>query len=721
MVKKFKKKDPHYQREKKKYADPLPSREFIIDHLEEINTPCSPKQLAASFGLKNAQLVGLNRRLRAMERDGQLRCNRKGCYGLLNKLELVHGTVQAHRDGFGFLLPDDDGQDIFLPTRQMNGVFNGDSVVVRVVRTNARGRREGAVVEVLEHNTKQLVGKLCNEGGIWFVSPDSRHMPQDVLVSAEDLKGAEAGQFVVIDVIHQPQAQGQARVRGEVCQILGDHLTIGMEVELALRSHQIPHEWPKAVEKEAKKFKDKISKAELARRCDLRDLPFVTIDGEDARDFDDAVLCQPLEKGGWRVYVAIADVAHYVQHDSAIDQQASERGNSVYFPARVIPMLPEVLSNQLCSLMPKVDRLAMVCEMTLDKQCRVQSSQFYNGVIHSHARLTYNQVNEFLHNDGEMAQDVQQTVKDCYAVFQSLLKQRKLRGAIDFETIETQIQFGKDGKIDQIVPVQRNDAHRLIEELMLLANKTTAEYLLKHNAVVLYRNHERPEGDKLEGLRDFLKVFGLRLSGGGETTAMDYSKLLSRIHGRKDSHLLQTVLLRSLKQAKFETENKGHFGLSYDAYCQFTSPIRRYPDLIIHRAIKYITSVDAKKSYPYTVEAMAGLGEHYSNTERRADKATRDSVDWLKCYYMKDKVGETYKGIISDVTSFGLFVQLENIYVEGLVHIATLKNDYYHHDSTHHLLRAKKSGKTYQLGDEMTVLVAKVSVDDRRIDFDCVD
>ncbi|MDF1655732.1 MAG: ribonuclease R [Coxiellaceae bacterium] len=721
MVKKFKKKDPHYQREKKKYADPLPSREFIIEHLEEVNTPCSSAQLSADLGLKKDQIVALNRRLRAMERDGQLRCNRKGCYGLLNKLELVRGKVQAHRDGFGFLLPEDDGQDIFLPSRQMNGLFNGDSVVVRVMRTNSRGRREGSVVEVLEHNTKQLVGKLCNEGGIWFVSPDSRHMPQDVLVGPEDLNGAESGQFVVIDVIHQPQVHAHTRVRGKVAEILGDHLTMGMEVELALRSHQIPHEWPKAVEKEAKKYKDKISKAELSRRCDLRDLPFVTIDGEDARDFDDAVLCQPLEKGGWRVYVAIADVAHYVAVDSAIDQQASERGNSVYFPARVIPMLPEVLSNQLCSLMPKVDRLAMVCEMTLDSKGHVKSSQFYNGVIHSHARLTYEQVNEFLHHDGKMPEDVQQTVKDCYAVFQLLIKQRKLRGAIDFETVETRIQFGEDGKIDQIVPVTRNEAHRLIEELMLLANKTTAEYLLKHNAVVLYRNHECPEGDKIEGLRDFLKMFSLRLSGGSETSAMDYSKLLSQIQGRKDSHLLQTVLLRSLKQAKFEIENKGHFGLSYDAYCQFTSPIRRYPDLIIHRAIKHITSVDAKKSYPYTAEAMAGLGEHYSTTERRADKATRDSVDWLKCYYMRDKVGETYKGIISDVTSFGLFVQLENIYVEGLVHIATLKNDYYHYDSGHHLLRAKKSGKTYRLGDEMTVLVAKVSVDDRRIDFDCVD
>ncbi len=720
MVKKFKKYDPHYQREKKKYADPLPSREFIIEHLEDVNTPCSPEKIAAGLGLKKPQLVGLNRRLRAMERDGQLRCNRKGCYGLLNKLELVRGRVQAHRDGFGFLIPDEDvGGDIFLPTRQMNGVFNGDSVVVRVMKTNSRGRREGSVVEILEHNTPELVGRLCNENGIWFVSPDSRHIPQDVLVSPDDLNGAKSGEFVVVTVVHEPQAH--TRVRGVVKQILGDHMTIGMEVELALRSHQIPFEWPKAAEKEASKYKDKISKSELGRRCDLRELPFVTIDGEDAKDYDDAVYCEPLESEGWRVYVAIADVAHYVLPDSAIDKQAKERGNSVYFPARVIPMLPEVLSNKLCSLMPKVDRLSLVCEMLLDKKGKVQSSQFYNAVIHSHARLTYTQVNDFLHHDGEMQNNVQPNVGHCYEVFKLLIKQRKLRGAIDFDTIETRIEFGDHGKIKQIVPVQRNEAHRLIEELMLLANKTTAAYLLNNNAVVLYRNHEVPDGDRLEGLRDFLKVFSLRLSGGEDVTAMDYAKLLARIEERKDAHLLQTVLLRSLKQAKFEPENKGHFGLSYDAYCQFTSPIRRYPDLIIHRAIKHLISVDSKKDYPYTAEMIGSLGEHFSTTERRADKATRDSVDWLKCYYMKDKVGETYKGIISDVTSFGLFLQLENIYVEGLVHIASLKNDYYHYDDTHHLLRAKKSGKVYQLGDEMTVLIAKVDVDGRRIDFDCVD
>lgn len=718
MANNYKKKDPFYQREKKKYADPLPSREYIIDVLEEEGTPCSPKRLLTILGLKKTQFEALSRRLKAMERDGQLRCNRKGCFGLLNKLELVTGRVQVHRDGFGFLIPDDKSDDIFLPTRQMKGLFADDRIVVRVMRTNARGRREGAVVEVLEHMIDRVVGKLCKEGGIWFVSPDSKFIPNDIFIAPENINKAKPGQFVTIELLHQ--AHPHQPVQGKVCEVLGDHLTIGMEVELALRSHHIPFEWSKAAQKEAKGFKDTVKKSELANRCDLRHLPLVTIDGEDAKDFDDAVYCQQLEDKSWRVIVAIADVANYVKPGSAIDIEASDRGNSVYFPARVIPMLPEVLSNGLCSLNPDVDRLALVADMVLSKTGELVETQFYDAVIHSHARLTYTGVNNFLQGESSVGEQVDGNVRACYQVFKLLLKQRQLRGAIDFDTIETQIRFGDDGKIDRIVPVVRNEAHRLIEELMLLANKAAAEFLLQHKVPVLYRNHDVPDDSKLSALRDFIKMFGLRLGGGDEPQTLDFARLLERIHQRKDSHLLQTVLLRSLKQAKFEPDCKGHFGLAYDAYCQFTSPIRRYPDLIIHRAIKHILSMDSQKWYPYKAEEMIALGEHYSTTERRADKAVRDSVDWLKCYYMQDKVGQEYEGIISDVTSFGLFVQLNDIYVEGLVHISTLENDYYHYDENQHALRGKHSGKSYRLGDSIKVLVAQVNIDNRRIDFDCL-
>ena len=636
----------------------------------------------------------------------------------MNKLELITGRVDAHRDGFGFLMPEDGSKDIFLPTRQMRGLFARDLIVVRVMRTNARGRREGAVVEVLSHDINQTVGKLCCEGGVWFVSPDSKSIAQDIMVAHTDIGKAKEGQFVTIELLHQPHPHQP--VRGRVTEVLGDHMTMGMEVELALRSHQIPFEWTKPAIKQAKSYKDKIPKAELKKRRDLRNFPFVTIDGEDAKDFDDAVYSCQNEDKSWHVMVAIADVAHYVTPGSAIDVAAVDRGNSVYFPARVIPMLPEELSNGLCSLMPKVDRLALVADLTLDQSGKLLTSQFYDAVIHSHARLTYTQVSDFLDNKHELAKDVQANVKACHQVFELLLSQRKLRGAIDFDTVETQILFGDDGKIDKIVPVVRNNAHRLIEELMLLANKATAEYLLSEKSCVLFRNHDVPDESKLQSLRDFIKMFGLQLGGGEEPVTLDFARLLERIHQRQDSHLLQTVLLRSLKQARFETQCKGHFGLAYDAYCQFTSPIRRYPDLIIHRAIKYLNSTDSGKVYPYKTEEMSALGEHFSTTERRADKAVRDSMDWLKCYYMQDKVGQEFDGIISDVTSFGIFVQLKDIYVEGLVHISTLQNDYYHYDETHRLLRGKASGKSYRLADSIRVLVAQVNTDNRRIDFDCI-
>jgi ribonuclease R len=713
----MKKKDPFHAREAASYEHPVPSREFISTYLEDVDVPQTFQEVFNGFELEESQMEGLRRRLRAMERDGQLIQNRRGSYALVKEMDVVRGPIQTHRDGFGFLLADDGKGDIFLPARQVRGLFTDDVVLVRVVRVNNRGRREGVVIEVLERNTHELVGRIVIEDGIGFVTPDSNVMNQDLIVAEHDLNDAKNHDFVVVSIL--PQGDKKRQLKGRVLQVLGNQLTAGLEVDLAIRSHEIPFEWSEAVFKETKKLPTVVGKRECKGRTDLRHLPFVTIDGEDARDFDDAVYCEPLDDG-WRVYVAIADVSHYVGYKSAINLEAQDRGNSVYFPSRVIPMLPEALSNELCSLKPDEDRLAMVCEIEVRASGRAESYQFYEGVIHSHARLTYTQVMDTINGGDAIPSTVIPHVKELYQLYKKLFRQRQLRGAIDFDTTESRIIFGDHGKIDRIVATSRNEAHRLIEELMLLANSCAAGFLLQKDALILYRNHEVPDEQKLEALRDFMKVFGLRLTGAKEPAAMDYCKLLERIVKRPDAHLLQTVLLRSLKQARFETENKGHFGLAYEGYCQFTSPIRRYPDLLVHRCIKNAMKVKGYKKYPYDVEKMQHLGEHFSMTERRADRATREATDWLKCDYMKDKLGQEFSGVISDVVGFGMFVELDDVFVEGLVHINNLDDDYYHFDSAHHLLRAKRSGKVYRLGDPVHVMVARVDLDNRKMDFDIV-
>lgn len=717
MTKQYRKKDPHLKRETKKYTHPVPSREFLLQHLEKAGEPLPFSDFLTAFELEmEEEKEGLRRRLRAMQRDGQVIRNRRGKFALVEEMDLVCGSVQGHRDGFGFLIPDEGGSDVFLPARQMRGIFPRDRVLVRVISIDRRDRREGVIVEVLERNTETVVGRYYEEGRMAFVDPDDKSIAQDIIIPPDEQAKAKHGDYVIIEILTQPNERRQPT--GSVLEILGDHLTPGMEVELSIRSHDLPFEWPDAVLREVEKFSKEVKKSDCRGREDFRDLPFVTIDGEDARDFDDAVYCEPGKKGGWKLYVAIADVSHYVKPKSALDKEAIERGNSVYFPSRVIPMLPEVLSNGLCSLKPKVDRLALVCEMTVSEKGLVTHYQFHEGVIHSHARLTYTKVADWLSGKKVGDQKLLPHIKNLYKLYKQLLKQKKWRGAIEFETIETRIVFGKHGKIERIVPVQRNDAHKIIEEMMLLANVTTAHYLEKSKIPTLYRIHEGPDEQKLLALRDFLKAFGLRLSGGLDPSGQDYSNLLKRIAERPDAHLLQTVMLRSLRQAIYLPENLGHFGLSFEGYTHYTSPIRRYPDLLIHRGIKHLIK---KKPYPYQLKHMEEFAEHASKTERRADLATRDAKDWLKCDFMLDKVGEEFEGTIADVTGFGVFVELKNIYVQGLVHITALNNDYYEYDATHHLLRGKRSGNVYRLGDPIRVLVARVDLDQRKIDFDLVD
>ncbi len=688
-------------------------------HLEEQGVPMWRNELAEQLGLESEDdLEALRRRLNAMERDGQLVKNRRGAFCLVNERDLIAGRIIAHPDGFGFLKPDQGGDDLFLTPRQMRSLLHGDRAVVRVVGVDRRGRREGALVEVLERANHKVVGRLHIETGLGFVQPDNKRLHQEIVVPEAEWHGATHGQIVVAEIIEQPTKRTQPV--GRIIEVMGEHMAPGMEIELAIRSHELPVDWPQEVEQEVSGLSVEVDETAKQGREDLRQLPLVTIDGADARDFDDAVYCEE-RKNGWRLLVCIADVSSYVEPDSALDREAESRGNSVYFPDRVIPMLPEVLSNGLCSLNPDVDRLCMSCELFINRTGEVESSRFFQGVMRSHARLTYDQVAAMLiDGDGELCQQYSDLLPDLhqlYALYQVLHRARSKRGAIDFDTTETRILFDSEQKVDRIVPVYRNDAHKLIEECMLLANVATARFLLGKKIPALYRNHEGPSEDKLTNLREFLAELGLFLPGGKEPEAEDYAELLESVKQRPDRHLIQTVLLRSLSQALYSAENLGHFGLSFPAYTHFTSPIRRYPDLIVHRALKHLINGGRPEEFEYSQPRLQGVGENCSSTERRADEATRDAVDWLKCEYMMDKVGEEFAGIITSVNSFGIFVELDEIYVDGLVHITALDNDYYHFDPVGHRLSGERSGQVYRLGDQLKIKVAAVNLDDRKIDF----
>ena len=706
--------DPFLERERAQYEHPLPSREFVLQILEERGAPVVEDELHGLLHITESEAELFSRRLRAMERDGQIMRNRKGAICVVDKLDLIKGKVQGHPDGFGFVIPEDGSADLTLSAREMHKVLHGDTVMVRVAGTDRRGRREAKIVEVLEHANTRLVGRLHDDHGILFVVAENRRINQDILVAPRGAGGAKSGQVVVLEILQQPSKKAQPI--GRIVEILGNYADPGMEIEIALRKHELPYEFPKDAERQAKKFAPEVAAEDYAGREDIRDLPLVTIDGETARDFDDAVYCEPTEKG-FRLLVAIADVSSYVKPGDALDQEALNRGNSVYFPRRVIPMLPEELSNGLCSLNPEVERLCMVCDMQVSAKGEIVEYRFYPSVMHSYARLTYNQVAAMLdHPKGKEAKQFAKVlphVRNLHKLFQVLLQARAKRGAIDFETIETQMVFNDQGKIDRIEPVVRNDAHKLIEECMLAANVCAADFLQSHKHPVLYRVHEGPTPEKLEAVREFLKEFGLQLGGGEEPQAADYSRLLKQIKGRPDAALLQTVMLRSLRQAMYMPENLGHFGLGYEAYTHFTSPIRRYPDLLVHRAIKAV--LQQQKYKPG--EKWETLGVHCSMTERRADDATRDVEAWLKCFYMRDHLGSVFQGTVSSVVGFGLFVSLDDIYTEGLVHVSELGADYFHFDAAKHQMLGERTGKRYRLGDRVRVKVVRVDMESTKIDF----
>ena len=720
MVKGTGKKDNFEEREAQKYEHPIPSREFILEHLAERGRPATRKQLMLELNIEaDFEQEAFRRRLGAMVRDGQLHKNRRGTYGPIGKMELISGRVIGHKDGFGFVVPDEGGDDLFLNARQMRAVFHGDKILAKVSGLDHRGRAEAIVVEVLEHNTQQIVGRYSSEAGASFVEPTNQRIAQEILIPPADAFDAKHGQMVVVAIAMQPSMHG--RPTGRITEILGDHMAPGMEIDVAIRSHDLPHIWPDAVEDEAARFPAIIPPDAYNNRVDLRKLPFVTIDGEDARDFDDAVYCEP-QKNGWKLYVAIADVGHYVKPGSALDLEGYNRGNSVYFPERVIPMLPESLSNGLCSLKPDVDRLVLVCEMSINSSGKITSYEFHEAVIHSHARMTYNKVFAIVEqNDTALREEYKDRIKDfenLFAIYRVLHAARARRGSIDFDMPETKIVFGPDKKIERIIPTSRNDAHRVIEECMLCANICAAQFLLKNDCPALYRIHEGPGEEKLEDLRRFLGELALKLPGSGDPTPADYAQLLDQIADRPDAHLIQMTLLRSLSQAVYSPENRGHFGLAFEEYTHFTSPIRRYPDLIVHRSIRKVLRKQLKKT---EADDALGLlvkqGEHCSMTERRADEATREVVDWLKCEFMLDKVGEEFDAVIANVTGFGFFAELKDIYVEGLVHISTLPNDYYQFDATKQALLGERSGRSFRLGDVARIRVVRVDLDQRQIDF----
>ena len=715
-------KDPYVEREAAKYENPIPSRELIIELLKHAGKPLLRKQIAHEFGLEAPdQLEALRRRLRAMERDGQLLFNRRQKYCLVNSKDLIAGRVIGHADGFGFLKPDDGSDDLFLSPREMRSLLHKDRALVRVAGVDRKGRREGAVVEILERNTQQIVGRLFIERGVTYVVPDNKNIAQDVLIPPDEVGKGKKGQIVVVEIIEQPSSRSQPI--GRIVEVLGNHMAPGMEIEMAIRTHELPHQWPKALLEEIEGLSNEVPESAKQNRVDLREIPLVTIDGEDARDFDDAVYCRKTPKG-WKLLVAIADVSHYVQINSELDLEAKNRSTSVYFPEQVIPMLPEILSNGLCSLNPQVDRLCMVCELTINGEGKVLRSKFYDGVMRSHARLTYTEVAKILVDGDKILAKKHKALmphlQEMYALYKVMRMSREQRGAMDFDTEETRIIFGENRKIEKIVPVVRNDAHKLIEEFMITANMAAARFLNRKKIPKLLRIHDGPGPEKLLALKTFLGEMGLSLGGGANPTPLDYMHLVESIKDRPDAHLIQTVLLRSMSQAIYSPDLKGHFGLALEAYAHFTSPIRRYPDLLVHRAIRHCLRGKSPESFFYGMSEMVTLGEHCSANERRADDATRDVVSWLKCEYMMNKVGEEFKGIISAVTSFGFFVELTDIYVEGLVHISNLDQDYFHFDPTSHQLLGERSGVRYRLGDSVYVKVVRVDLDEKKMDFELI-
>ena len=712
--------DPHADREAQRYARPIPSREAILALLEERGEMLTEARIAEALKIDDeADLEALRKRLGAMVRDGQLLLGRRGGYAPTQKLDLIAGVVLANAEGYGFLRPDEGGDDLYLSPQQMRVVMHGDRVLASVVGIDRRGRKQGAIAEVLQRRSPRLVGRVVIENGVTLVAPDDRRLNQDVMIKPGQEQGARSGQIVVVEITDPPTPHRGPM--GEIRAVLGDRLQPSLVVEMAIASHDLPHEWPPEVLRDAAQVEPEVTAAEREGRTDIRQLPLVTIDGADARDFDDAVYAEPKRGGGWRLIVAIADVSHYVQIGNALDREAYERSTSTSFPGFVVPMLPETLSNGICSLNPKVERLCMVCDMQIDAEGNVIKSKFYDAVMRSHARLTYDKVWQVVGlRDADAIHevaDVLPQLEHLHALYKAMAQQRKRRGAIDFETPEVKFRLDQTGGVESMGATERNDAHKLIEECMIAANVQAALFLEKKKIPALFRAHEPPPAEKYEDLQQFLREFKLSMPPVDKVTPGDFSEILRMVHDRPERELIQNVLLRSQSMAAYQPDNRGHFGLSLQAYAHFTSPIRRYPDLLVHRAIRFALTGRKPSEYSYSPAEMAAMAVHCSQRERRAEEAERDVDERFKCAWMEKHIGSEFEGVVTGVTSFGLFVELDESKVSGLVHISQLANDYYHFDAIRKLLKGERTGTQFRLGDHVRVQVLRASLEDRKIDF----
>ena len=701
-------------------AAPL-NPEALVSTLRQVGQPLSRSALidALKLGKKPAHM--LDEMLSTLERNGVVVRNRRDEYCLRERIGLLVGKVGGHRDGHGFVYPDDRSDPIFLSHRQMQQVIHGDRVSVRITGHDRRGRPEGSIVDVLERGTSEVVGRLYEEFGVYFVVPENTRINHRVLIPANKLHQASQGQVVLVKLIEQPGKNAQPV--GHITQVLGEHGAPGMETDIAIHSHGLPSEFPETVLAEAKKLGDKVKPKDKQGRLDLRSMPLVTIDGEDARDFDDAVYCEP-SRNGWRLIVAIADVSHYVRLETALDAEARMRGTSVYFPNRVLPMLPEAISNGLCSLNPKVDRLCMVCDMRVSPRGEVTRAEFHEAVMCSAARLTYTSVAAFLSNPaapaGAALQSLSKPLHDLYDVFKALHKARLQRHALDFDAQEVKARFDERGKVIAFVEQSRNDAHRLIEECMIAANVQAAKFLKRHKIPTLYRVHGSPEEDRLEQLREFLRGFAISLPLDRKLTPKDLSEIIARISNSDEAHLIENVIMRSMPQAVYQPDNIGHFGLALTEYAHFTSPIRRYPDLLVHRGIRHVLQGGTPEDWPAELHDVNALGAQCSTLERRADEATRDAMSWLKCEYMQNHIGEEFDSVVTGVVEFGLFVQIKDMQIDGLIHVSSLGSDYFNRDKSGYRLIGERSKKVYRLGDHLRVRLINVVIDERKIDFELV-
>lgn len=700
----------------------IPRRAQILSALRKHDAPVTDKALFQVFSLKKGpgreQFLD---RLQRMQQEGQVIVDRRGRYGLPEKIDAIRGRVIGHSRGFGFMTPESGGNDLFIPASEMRKVMHGDRVLARVARIDRRGRREATILEVLERAQLNIVGRFVVERGLAFVDPNDARLTQDVFIPPDNYLGARPGQIVVAEVMRQPGQRAQPV--GRVIEVLGEHLAPGMEIEVSIRKHNLSNTWSGEVEEELRKLPSSVDEQMLADRWDIRELPLVTIDGEDARDYDDAVYCER-DGGGWRLIVAIADVSHYVTPDSALDHAATERGNSVYFPDFVVPMLPEALSNDLCSLRPDVDRLCFVCEIWIDGGGEVGRFEFGQGIMRSSARLTYNEVFDAFSADGVEEDfrfpELLPALRDLFSLTRLMRARRALAGVVDFDLPESRIVFDEERKIQRIEAVQRNEAHRLIEECMLAANVCAARLLESKGSLGIYRVHERPDQAKLENLRRFLGEFGLSLGGGDRPAAGHYAEVVKQCANKPYARIVQTAMLRSMKQAVYSADCSGHFALGFEHYTHFTSPIRRYPDLVVHRELKNVLDNQSSHHDEIDKHHVSDVADHCSMTERRADEATREVIQWLKAEFMLDHVGDEFPGTVTSVTDFGLFVEIDEFMIEGLIHITALGQDYFRFDPIGHRLTGERSGKRFQVGDQLKVRVVRVDLDETKIDLEPV-